>query len=122
MPSKVEIMSSNPSPAHKAKAVVLLSEQRYLEEHLGDPQPYFTALTKYKVLSRGQCDEIRRQRSEELQLQKCLELVSEHERGFDVLVEAMIRQRTHSGLGKHLQKKVEEILPKLSKGRGENWC
>ena len=111
-------MSSNPSysPAQKAKAVVLLSEQRHLEEHLGDPQRYFTALTRDKVLSREQCEEIRRQRSEELQLQRCLELVSAHERGFDVLVEAMIRQRTHSGLGKELQKKVEEILPQTQQG------
>lgn len=116
---------SSRSPTQSAKALVLLSEQKYLEKHLGDPESYFMALTKHSILTKAKCEEIRQQRSMELSLQRCLELVSMNQRGFDVLVQAMTNQRKHSTVARYLQRKVKEMEVKLCE-QGEisdnNYC
>lgn len=108
------VVMDSRSPTHTAKALVLLSEQKHLEEHLGDPQSYFLALTKHSILSKSECDEIRKQPSVEFSLQRCLELVSMKEHGFDVLVSAMTKQRRHSNVARYLKRKVKEIEAKIS--------
>lgn len=109
-------MSSAPAThadaARTAKALVLLGEQRYLEEYLGEPFRYFLELTKQGILSQDDCAAIR-SLPDRLRIQRFLELVSASEKGYDVLVRAL-RKQQHLKVAKYLQKKVKEMESKLA--------
>lgn len=92
------------------EAVVLLSEQKYLEKEIKDPGRYFPALIEKRVLNQAQCSDIRKQPN---QLQKFLELLSVDQRGYGVFVQALRDQRVHAHVARYLKEKVLE-LDKLS--------
>lgn len=103
------------SPSHKVKAVVLLSEQHYLEEHIRCPLKYFPLLTRKGVLSAAQCSDIKQQ---QYQVQRFVELLTLSEIGYDVFLQALKRQRVNAHVANYLRKKVIEF-DRLS---NQGWC
>ena len=110
---------SNPSAESRrhrqAKALVLLSERRYLEENLREPVKYFPFLVNKGVLDSSQCSLIKQQPSVEFQVRKFLELVALKEEGYDVFVSALKLQKVHAHVASYLKRKVHSMLNKLSK-------
>ena len=102
------------SPAQMRKSAVLLAEQHYLEENVGNPRRYFYAFKG--ILSKAQCLDIREQRSVEHQMQRFLEIISMDSRGFTVFVQALRAQKVHSHVANYLNKKVLEMDRLSSQG------
>ncbi len=83
-----------------------------MEEHIRSPGRYFHSLTAKGVLNEDQCSTIMQQGTEEYKIRKLLELISLHERGYDVFVADLKRQRIAAHVAVHLKKRVNEIVKK----------
>ena len=100
---------SGASNVNELKDYVLQSHTEFLLEELGDPGRYLPHLRSKGVLSLTDCQTIRSKETFQAKIEslvKCLrgKLTSKNEHSFDILVDALKKQRVQAHIARGLQK------------------
>lgn len=95
--------------ASELKGLILEEQMGFLCEELGDPGRYFPYLRSKRMLDSSDCQSIRSQTTFREQVQQLIGILkgrqsSKGEQAFDVLVDALKRQRVQAHIARTLQK------------------
>ena len=107
------------------KAKVLAEQVGYLSEELGDPGRYFPFLKSKGILDTDDCDRIRAKETSRERVEKFVDLVHKREssRGdpaFDVLVDALKRQKVQAHIARVLQRAFARKKGEEERIKGES--
>ena len=103
----------------KLKDEVLESQIEFLCEELGDPGRYFPQLRSKGILDSSDCELIRSKVTVKEKVQELIEFVkgrqsNKGEHSFDVLVDALKKQRVQAHVARGLQKALAEAKEESS--------
>lgn len=109
------------------KAKVLAEQVHYLSEELGDPGRYFPFLKSKGLLDTEDCDRIRAKETSKERVDTFVELVHKREssRGepaFDVLVDALKRQKVQAHIARVLQRAFARRKGEEERKKSESVC
>lgn len=96
----------------------------YLCEELGDPGRYFPYLRSKGVLDNGDCEMIRAEVTSQAKTEKFVEMISKGrqsgrgEHPFDVLVDALKKQRVQAHIARQLQKALAKLKSDKEREKG----
>ena len=109
---------------NEMKSQVLTGQMNYLCEELGDPGRYFPYLRSKGVLDNEDCQRIRSEITSQAKTESFVETISRGrqsgrgEHPFDVLVDALKKQRVQAHIARQLQKALARIKSDKEKEKG----
>ena len=109
---------------NEMKSQVLTGQMNYLCEELGDPGRYFPYLRSKGILDNEDCQRIRSEITSQAKTESFVETISRGrqsgrgEHPFDVLVDALKKQRVQAHIARQLQKALARIKSDKEKEKG----